>query len=353
MQGVPKRVASVKCADPVLCYTDQKGKRIFRHFSLATKIFKEHLHDQVFDCGKCLFCRKKKATELAVRCVLHSSLYEDNCFLTLTYDEKRKGYSNVYSLDDIQKFKKKFRNLFRVFYSDISSRKKRCYYYKKVEIFDVHEYGEKGKKHWHLVVFNHSFNDRRLLKLRKGIPLYTSNTLRSVWSHGHVSVGDVSEGSAMYQAQYMEKDFKNRYAGTSKKSKSQHRGIGKPYFLRHYRQILSLGYVTCGGRRLPVPRTFEKIAHKHWSHFNCKSNFIDTFVRKALYRPFRPGEANEEISNLYRIYKSRKDSLLPELEAEWREVILQHLTSGERPDFIKSAENALHDLRLKNKEERF
>lgn len=96
----------MKCADPVLCYTDSKGNKKYRHFSLASHIHKLS-HQQVFNCGKCLFCRKKKSYELASRCVLHASLYTDNCFLTLTYDEKQKGYHNVLDYTDIQKFKKR------------------------------------------------------------------------------------------------------------------------------------------------------------------------------------------------------------------------------------------------------
>lgn len=95
----------MKCIDPVLCYTSAKGLRAFRHFSLANPIFKRS-HQQVFDCGKCIHCRKKRAIELASRCVLHSSLYPNNCFLTLTYDEKQKDYHNVFQYRDIQLFKK-------------------------------------------------------------------------------------------------------------------------------------------------------------------------------------------------------------------------------------------------------
>lgn len=97
----------MKCADPVLCFTGKSG-RIYRHFSLASPIIKT-AHQQVFNCGKCIFCRKKKAQELAIRCVLHASLYDQNCFLTLTYNESNQGYHNRFNYSDIQKFKKKLR----------------------------------------------------------------------------------------------------------------------------------------------------------------------------------------------------------------------------------------------------
>lgn len=335
----------MKCADPVLCYTDSKGKRIFRHFSLASKIFKEHLHNQVFDCGKCLFCRKKKAYELACRCVLHASLYKENCFLTLTYDEKKEGYHNEFTYSDIQKFKKRLRSHCSRTYGT------------RIEVFNVHEYGKNGKKHWHLVVFNCAFPDKTLHTMRNGIPYYISETLSRLWPMGMHTIGDVSEASAMYQAQYMEKDFKNRNAGTKKKSHSKHSGIARPYFEKHFHQILSLGYVPVNGKKLPVPRYFEKLAHRHYCHFYEKSAFCDTSRRKAVHRPFRldgkGGKPNRVLADLYTLYQLHKSEKVQRLESEWNHVILQHLQTGAKPDFIKSAENALHDLRNKQKQEKF
>lgn len=334
----------MKCADPVLCYITASGQKVYRHFSLASDSLK-YLHrikkDPVFNCGKCLYCRKKRAYELACKCVLHSSLYSENCFLTLTYDEKRKDYHNEFQYEDIQKFKKRLRQkVWREFG-------------KKIEIFNVHEYGKNGKKHWHLVVFNWRPSDCVLHTVSDGNPLYQSESLAKTWSFGFATVGDVSEASAMYTSQYMEKDFKNFHTGTKKKSHSKHSGIGKPYFLKHYKQILSLGYVPINGRKLPVPRSFQKIAHKHWCHFYEKSAFFDTADRKALYRPFKLGMENKELADLWSVYASLKTEKIKEYEDEWDAVISQYLTTGRDPDFIKSNQNALHDLRNRSNFERF
>jgi len=331
------RLDTMKCSDPVLVYNDTKGSRQFRHFSLANDIYKQ-MAQQVFNCGSCLFCRKKRALELASRCVLHGSMYEENCFLTLTYDEKKKTYHNTFQYSDIQKFKKRLR--------------RHCSK-KKIEIFNVHEYGRNGKKHWHLIVFNHDFSDKTLFTVKNSIPLYTSRKLSDLWPHGFNTIGNVTEASAMYQAQYMEKDFKNNYVTSEKKSDSKHSGIGKPYFLMHYDQILKLGYIPIGGRKMPIPRYFQRLAHKHFSHFYEKENFFDNKYRKALHRPFKLGEENKKIADLFIEFKKVKDEKIKEYEAEWDAVILQYLTTKQKPDFIKSAENALHDLRNKQQPEKF
>lgn len=38
-------------------------------------------------CGRCIGCRLEKARQWAVRCMHEASLYDKNCFVTLTYDE--------------------------------------------------------------------------------------------------------------------------------------------------------------------------------------------------------------------------------------------------------------------------
>lgn len=333
----------MKCADPVLCYINAKGLKVYRHFSLATSIFKL-MATQVFDCGQCVFCRKKRAYELASRCVLHASLYKQNCFLTLTYDEKKSEYHNNFEYSDIQKFKKRLRQ-----------HCERNYNGKKIEIFNVHEYGKNGKKHWHLIVFNHDFQDstRHSKTSVPGVYLRTSPALSKLWPHGFSTIGDVSAASAMYQAQYCEKDLKNGNRQNSKKSHSKHSGIGRPYFLKHFQSILRLGYIPIGGRKLPIPRYFQKLAHKHYCHYYEKSAFFDNQHRKALYRPFKHGQENLEIANLYIDYLETKKTKLIEVEKEWSEFIQEHLTNKTTPDFIKSASNYIYDLNNKTSGDKF
>jgi len=325
----------MKCANPTLCYIDEKGKRNFRSWNLASDIIKQT--DNIpFNCGKCLICRKRNSLELARKCVLHASLYETNCFLTLTYDGTSVG-ENKLNYSDIQKFKKRLRQ-------HVS----RHYNGKKIEIFNVHEYGRGGRKHWHLVIFNHDFKDKTFFTSNKGNTIYTSQTLLELWPYGHNTIGNVTEASAMYQAQYTQKDIKNGNTNNEKKAKSNHSGIGRPFFMRMYRQILSLGYVPFGKQKMPIPRSFLKIAHKHFSHFYDQANFFDTSTRKALYRPFKQGEENKEIAQLYIKFKEQQKELIKELETEWWNTIEKEFDTKEKPDFVKSAENLLYDLKQKN-----
>lgn len=328
----------MKCADPKLCYTSQKTRK-FRHFSLSTPLFKQ-LAQQVFNCGTCRLCRKRASIELAMRCSLHASLYLDNCFLTLTYDEKKEGYHNELCYKDIQDFKKRFRR-----YIDY-------HYDQKIQIFNVHEYGKNQKKHWHLVVFNFNFPDRTLHSRKNGNPLYKSETLARLWGHGHCSIGTVTEASAMYTAQYTQKDFEYGNAGTKKKAKSNHSGIGRDYFNQNWKQLLSLGYVPFGGKKAPLPRYFLRLAKKHWAHFNEPDRFIDLPYRKKEFTAFRPGEANEAISKLYVTLQYDRNEKIKELENEWSKFLAENLYN-DQPEFLTAAQNFEYDLKKRKQTSEF
>lgn len=318
----------MKCINPVLKV--QIGNRTaFRHWNLAN-----YIHKKIgipFDCGQCIHCRKKKSLELARRCVLHASMYQDNCFITLTYDQSHVGDNSI-NYSDIQKFKKRLR---------------KKYAEKKIQIFNVHEYGSQGRKHWHLVIFNHDFSDKTIFTNSNGIPIYNSETLSNLWPYGYNTIGNVTEASAMYQAQYTQKDIKNGNTNNDKKAKSNHSGIGKPYFNLHWKQILTLGYIPFGNQKMPLPRYFEKLAHKHYCHYYDQSAFFNTPERKQIHRPFKLGEENKEIADLYIIHKNRKDIKIEEMSEEWNETVTTHLQTLQKPDFVKSGENTMYELTKK------
>lgn len=242
-------------------------------------------------------------------------------------------YHNELEYRDIQKFKKNLR--------------RHCDYHlgKRVQIFNVHEYGKNGKKHWHLVLFNHNFDDRIPHTKSGEHTLYKSDTLSKLWPHGFSTIGNVSEASAMYQAQYTQKDLKNGNLLNNKRSHSKHSGIGRDYFLKHYKQILSLGYVPYQARKIPIPRYFLKLAHKHYAHFNEPHFFFDNSERKRLYAPFLKNEQNLEISNLFIAFREKRQDYLKDIIKEWDEFIEQNLFTDIVPDFALSGANAEHDLK--------
>lgn len=142
-------------------------------------------------CGQCIGCRLESSRQKAVRCMHESQLYENNCFITLTYDNE--SLPKDYSLNKkhFQDFMKRLRKK----YSNIRIRYMHC-----------GEYGEQFRRpHYHAIIFNLDFPDRELLKTINGIPLYKSAILSELWGHGLCSIGDVTFDSAAYVARYIMK----------------------------------------------------------------------------------------------------------------------------------------------------
>lgn len=144
-------------------------------------------------CGKCLSCIESRARTWAARCVLEASLYEQNCFITLTYQDKcipRYGLCKK----DVQKFIKRLRKYVG---SD-----------HPIRYFCCGEYGEHTHRpHYHLIVFNWFPDDVKFLRYGSNDQgfLYTSKTLQGLWKFGFSSVGHVSYSSCGYVARYCQK----------------------------------------------------------------------------------------------------------------------------------------------------
>ena len=60
-------------------------------------------------CGKCIGCKLDKARSWAIRCVHEASLYEDNAFITLTYDDSHLPPTGSLVKADFQNFMKRLR----------------------------------------------------------------------------------------------------------------------------------------------------------------------------------------------------------------------------------------------------
>jgi len=153
-------------------------------------------------CGQCVGCRIQKRKEWTNRIVLESSLYEDNTFVTLTYDEDHCPTS--VSKGRLQKFIMDLRA--RIQYSA----KKHETEPRKIRYFGVGEYGgESLRPHYHVMLFNFP-------NCRNGRSRYTKRDteccqicagVRNVWGAGNVYLGEVSIQSAAYVGGYVVKGW--------------------------------------------------------------------------------------------------------------------------------------------------
>lgn len=119
-----------------------------------------------------------------------SKLYDQNCFLTLTYSDQ--AVPTDYSLDlrHLQLFIKRLRKSLP----------------QRIRFYACGEYGDLlGRPHYHAIIFNHDFPDKKHFKIINDKPHYTSDLLTNLWQHGHATTADVTPQSCAYVARYVTK----------------------------------------------------------------------------------------------------------------------------------------------------
>ena len=143
-------------------------------------------------CGRCIGCRIDRSRQWAVRCVHEASLYERNCFITLTFDDNHLPPGGSLVKKDFQLFMKRLRqfacrNVWVPVLGEYVELPRKYWIRGGVGIryFHCGEYGEQlGRPHHHACIFNFNFADRYLWKERDGVRLYRSKALESLWSDG-------------------------------------------------------------------------------------------------------------------------------------------------------------------------
>lgn len=181
------------CNYPITAYRLSSGEIVF-----DTKAGYDIIRYLQVPCGVCVGCKLERARQWAVRCMHEASLYEQNCFITLTYNDAHLPDNNDLNYEHFQLFMKRLRKRFTG---------------RKIRFFMCGEYGENlGRPHFHACLFNLDFDDRIYFKTSpSGSKIYTSETLQSLWSDqrgdniGYASVGDVNFSSAGYVARYLTK----------------------------------------------------------------------------------------------------------------------------------------------------
>jgi hypothetical protein len=252
-------------------------------------------------CGQCIGCRLERSRQWAMRCMHEASLYEDNCFITLTYNNEHLPKDGSLHKEHFQKFMKRLR---------------KKHQNKTIRFYHCGEYGEKYRRpHYHAILFNHDFGDKKLFKTEKEIRLYTSKELEELWPYGFNTIGDVTFESAAYTARYImkkqtgkaaDKHYENVDIETGEIHKilpeyntmSRRPGIGTEWFKKYNKDVYPKDFVTIRGKKLKPPKfydrmyehqypeDFEKIKDKRLDMMNknWKDNTPDRLRQKEIVK---------------------------------------------------------------------
>jgi len=252
------------CYHPLLGYKSNKinpsGKRsiVFNGKDCYTDI------TVTIPCGNCLGCKLEKARQWAVRCNHEAQLHNENCFITLTYNNEHLPENGTLVKSDLQKFMKRLR-------------KKGG---QNIKFYASGEYGEKlSRPHYHVCIFGYSFPDKKLLRSKrqyknfghtiKGYNLYTSATLQQLWPFGFSTVGELNEQTAGYTARYILKKifgkkqndhYKNKTPEFSLMSRGGRKGKGLSYgwIETYYTDVYPKDCFTINGKKHKPPRYYDK-----------------------------------------------------------------------------------------------
>lgn len=145
------------------------------HWIINEKYFPHATHEYIYlPCRKCAGCRSDNAKMWMIRAYNEMKLHKNNCFITLTYaDESPIVHNDPLCLVNLryshfQKFIKRLRKRFD---------------YPKLKYLMCGEYGLKNQRaHFHAILFNFDFDDKKLIYMHKGYPHYSSQSLNELWS---------------------------------------------------------------------------------------------------------------------------------------------------------------------------
>ncbi len=221
-------------------------------------------------CGQCKGCRKEYARQWAMRILHEQSLWANNIFITLTYDDQHLPQYNTLVKKDYQDFTKRLR------------KHKKANTQNPIRFYHCGEYGDKyARPHYHAILFNCNFSDREQINGHKG--LTTSETLTKLWGKGFTSIGDVSFDSASYVAGYVQKKITGKmkdYIDPSThlryyerltpdgeivtlqqeySTMSRRPGIAGLWFAKHKTDCYPSDNIHINGREMRPPKYYDKL----------------------------------------------------------------------------------------------
>lgn len=224
-------------------------------------------------CGSCLGCRLARSKDWAVRCVHEAQLYEDNnCFVTLTFSDKYLAKDNSLHKEDFQNFMKRLRRKYIGACEVVD--KSTGEVKRPIRYFHCGDYGEANNRpHHHACIFNFKPKDLEYWDSRKGVPVYRSAELESIWTSvktketkGYVTIGEVTWQSAAYVARYVVSKItgdmqKEVYQGRLPPycTSSRRPGIGKYWYEKFKEDIHGKDFITINGKKFSSPRYYDRL----------------------------------------------------------------------------------------------
>ena len=232
-------------------------------------------------------------------------MHEENCFLTLTYNDQNLPKDKSLHKSEIQLFIKRLR---------------KHYYPKRIRYYACGEYGNDfARPHYHACIFGHDFEDKEIHKrghygtkttanTRRGeFDIYRSKTLEKLWPKGFSTIGEVTFDSAAYVARYITKKINGKNSDDHYQGKtpefalmSRRPGIGNEWLDKYLTDVYPKDYVTMRGKKLRPVRYYDnQLMTKNFSMYEKVKD-------KRKQKTENPGD-----TRLYQMEEHRKQITKP------------------------------------------
>lgn len=245
-----------------------------------------------------------------MRIVHEASLHDDNCFITLTYDDQHLPADGSLNKKHFQDFMKRLRKRFS---------------HVRIRYYHCGEYGEQlGRPHYHACLFGLDFQDKQLFSQQDEYSVYTSQVLADTWQLGFVTVGELTFESAAYCARYVTKKVTGHNAPDHYErvdpetgeiywllpeysTMSRRPGIGKDWYDTYKTDLWPSDEVPVPGSGVfkKVPRYYETILKNEQPSDHETIKQIRKKFRQEHSEEYTPGR----LMSKYRVQKAKADML--------------------------------------------
>lgn len=291
-----------------------------------------HYEKQLIPCGKCIGCRLDYSREWANRGYLEAKEYENNWFVTITYDDKHlpkpdeiidnNGIS--WTNDGSWEGGTLVPSHLTQFIKNVRQIMKRDYNQDGIRFMACGEYGDEGARpHYHIIFYNLNLPTEDLYNPRiiNKEFYYQSKIIERAWDKGISNVSEATWNTIAYTARYITKKINGEGSDELYHSHGKFKefmrvsrmpGIGEGYYEKHKDEIYTTDSILIknktGSIHVKPPsyydKKFEKENPKRWREIQkqrrkdgenqnkLKGLNTSLFIRKQLEIEERTKECN-------------------------------------------------------------
>jgi len=245
------------CNSPLTAYKGPGGKITFKA--------KEGYYDLPLQlaCGRCRGCRLRRTRDWAIRAVHEAQMHEQNCFLTLTYNDKHLPEDHGLNVKHWQDFAKRLRKT------------------GKFRYLHCGEYGEdKLRPHYHACIFGRNFHkDSIPTRSQNGHPYWISAEIADAWEWGFHTIGELCFDTAAYVASYVFKQINGDLVETKNTrvdpttgetwtvtpeyaTMSRNKGLGHSWFEKYASDLYPHDFAVVNGQKFRPPKYYDQQLEK-------------------------------------------------------------------------------------------